>query len=338
MHSRSFSRRGFTLIELLVVIAIIAILIALLLPAVQQAREAARRTQCKNHLKQIGLALHNYHDAMLVFPFGGTVGGDIVALDNTGNNGFGWRVFILPYVDQAPLYNQLAAPNNQGSACYGCPTMAAWRALPAHQIGIPVYLCPSETAERITSNGPTWEYSAQTASLASYWGSSGAAATYPTIATGCGRCTDGTSPSVNCKCTDITTDWASGWHHASAVKGGGSGMFSLRATATSMRSVTDGSSNTIFVGEAKRGRDASGNQTSTVFQWMDPWSMISTVNGINSPGYNTAYYNHCFGSYHVGGAHFLMVDGTVRFISENVSLFTLTYLGTKAGNETVGEF
>jgi prepilin-type N-terminal cleavage/methylation domain-containing protein len=106
-------RSGFTLIELLVVIAIIAILIALLLPAVQQAREAARRRQCKNNLKQIGLALHNYHDSLLVFPFGGSVGADIVNLSTTGNNGFGWRVFILPYIDQAPLYNQLAAQRDR---------------------------------------------------------------------------------------------------------------------------------------------------------------------------------------------------------------------------------
>ncbi len=334
MNPRIARRPGFTLIELLVVIAIIAILIALLLPAVQQAREAARRTQCKNNLKQLGLALHNYHDVYQMFPFGGSVGGDIVALDNTGNNGFGWRVFILPYIDQAPLYNRLSlySPTSAGSS------NATWKAYPEHLLGIPGYICPSEPQERVTSGAPGWTYSPDTASLSSYWGSSGAAATYPTAGNGCGLCTDGTSPSVNCKCTDITTDWASGWHHASAVKGGGSGMFSLRATSVGMRSVTDGTSNTLFVGEAKRGKDASGNQYATVFQWMDPWSMISTVNGINAPGYNNAYHRHAFSSYHVGGAHFLLVDGTVRFLSENMSLWTLTYLGTKAGNETVGEF
>src|SRR6478609_4093851 len=99
--------RGFTLIELLVVIAIIAILIALLLPAVQQAREAARRTQCKNNLKQIGLALHNYHDTFLCLPHrqGGTNGPDPTQnnRDETGGT-----VFLLPYIDQAPLYNQIA--------------------------------------------------------------------------------------------------------------------------------------------------------------------------------------------------------------------------------------
>ena len=110
------SRRGFTLIELLVVIAIIAILIALLLPAVQQAREAARRTQCRNNLKQIGLALYNYHEAHSVFPPGYITGGCASAFDLdtiAGNNticisqrlGLHWPLHILPYVDQAPLYN-----------------------------------------------------------------------------------------------------------------------------------------------------------------------------------------------------------------------------------------
>ena len=93
--------RGFTLIELLVVIAIIAILIALLLPAVQQAREAARRTQCRNNLKQIGLALHNYHDTFRLFPPG------VIRDGQNNSEAWGWTVFILPFLEQANLYNQL---------------------------------------------------------------------------------------------------------------------------------------------------------------------------------------------------------------------------------------
>ncbi|MEK6257275.1 MAG: DUF1559 domain-containing protein [Planctomycetota bacterium] len=99
------SSRGFTLIELLVVIAIIAVLIALLLPAVQQAREAARRTQCKNHLKQFGLAQHNYHDTFKCFPPAAIAGG--VGANQDVARGWSWTEMLLPYVDQASLYNQI---------------------------------------------------------------------------------------------------------------------------------------------------------------------------------------------------------------------------------------
>src|SRR5262245_60462030 len=96
-------RRGFTLIELLVVIAVIAILVSLLLPAVQQAREAARRTQCRNNLKQIGLALHNYHTACNMFPPGYVAGAPYPAT----TNGWSWCAQILPHLDQTPLYEKI---------------------------------------------------------------------------------------------------------------------------------------------------------------------------------------------------------------------------------------
>src|SRR6201996_1630152 len=100
--SRLRRSKGFTLIELLVVIAIIAVLIALLLPAVEQAREAARRTQCKNNLKQMGLALHNYHDTNNTFPPGW------IGQSTAAYSGFGWNTMLLPSIDQGPLYNSLA--------------------------------------------------------------------------------------------------------------------------------------------------------------------------------------------------------------------------------------
>src|SRR5215813_2046814 len=108
-------RSGFTLIELLVVIAIIAVLIGLLLPAVQQAREAARRSQCKNNLKQMGLAMHNYHDVYQCFPPGylgypAGNGGSCATINNTTQRGqgWGWGAFLLPYLDQGNLYNLLS--------------------------------------------------------------------------------------------------------------------------------------------------------------------------------------------------------------------------------------
>src|SRR5688500_807799 len=128
--TRTLKKHGFTLIELLVVIAIIAVLIALLLPAVQQAREAARRTQCRNHMKQIGLALHNYHDSHQRFPTGVTeINGQV-----------SWHAYILPFIDQAPLYQQF---NWNGTAIYIMSPNG-----PHCLQRIPVYLCPSSDANR----------------------------------------------------------------------------------------------------------------------------------------------------------------------------------------------
>ncbi len=138
-------RPGFTLIELLVVIAIIAVLIALLLPAVQQAREAARRSQCKNNLKQIGLALHNYHDAFKVYP-PGYIDNDPSA-NVLNQNLLGWQTFILPHIDQAPLYNLIS----QSGACTSSwPTVAAMTTasgpipVPYAKTILQSYLCPSD--------------------------------------------------------------------------------------------------------------------------------------------------------------------------------------------------
>lgn len=123
-------RRGFTLIELLVVIAIIAILVALLLPAVQNAREAARRTQCRNNLKQIGVALHNYHTSHNVFPPGYISGATYPAT----TNGWSWCTMLLPSLDQAPLYNTI---NLQLPVEHAANLAAAAASLP-------VFLCPSD--------------------------------------------------------------------------------------------------------------------------------------------------------------------------------------------------
>lgn len=144
MKTRVSRPRAFTLIELLVVIAIIAILIALLLPAVQQAREAARRTQCRNNLKQWGLALHNYHDNFKVFPY-----------RQGGNNSGNWddnlfevisgQVLMLPYIDQAPLYNNIMslASTTQGAR--------PWDNRPEFRSDLPGFICPSDV---LATNNP----------------------------------------------------------------------------------------------------------------------------------------------------------------------------------------
>ena len=172
---RRFRSSGFTLIELLVVIAIIGVLVALLLPAVQQAREAARRVQCRNGLKQLGLALHNYHDAFNCFPYGrgGTGHPDGLTSDPLTNNytrasGF---ILLLPYLDQGPLWNTITSTQTYGSITFqpggprpiGATTTSPAFEYPPFMATIPALICPSSDA--ITTN----KYGGQT-NFAFCWG------------------------------------------------------------------------------------------------------------------------------------------------------------------------
>jgi len=134
LPGRSRRSRGFTLIELLVVIAIIAVLVALLLPAVQQAREAARRSQCKNNLKQFGLAWHNYHDTYNIFPMGGALN----AAGSWDAPGVSWEARALPYIDQAPIYNQINFSLNRADQ----QVLADGMQLRQHNL--PIFQCPTE--------------------------------------------------------------------------------------------------------------------------------------------------------------------------------------------------
>src|SRR5690349_12758105 len=147
-------KSGFTLIELLVVIAIIAVLIALLLPAVQQAREAARRSQCKNNLKQLGLALHNYHELANMFPPGEINNGETSCQTWMVGNGLTWRVMLLPQLDYGPMYNNI---NFSDWAHGGCPgkvftTPNSW--LQVQGSALTVLLCPSDNRPVFRSNPP----------------------------------------------------------------------------------------------------------------------------------------------------------------------------------------
>jgi len=154
-------RRAFTLIELLVVIAIIAVLIALLLPAVQQAREAARRAQCKNNLKQLGIALHNYHDVHSVFPpyvtydQGKDCPGGPDGWTNTG--GYSWRVMLLPFIDQAAAFNQIDFVNHHAQGtCPGSPN--SWGKI--NNTIISGFICPTDSTKETNGSSTGANYSA----------------------------------------------------------------------------------------------------------------------------------------------------------------------------------
>jgi prepilin-type N-terminal cleavage/methylation domain-containing protein len=322
MPSRSSagSRSGFTLIELLVVIAIIAILIALLLPAVQQAREAARRTQCKNHLKQLGLAMHNYHDSMLVFPFGSISKiANSAPAPGTSNTRQNWFHMILPYVDQAPLYNSFE-PQWQANvfpgSWTGCTTV------------IGMFMCPSDPQNpKTTQQGFHGNYLPCHGS-----GNSGPASTTVTAT---------------------------------------NGLF-YPLSRTSMKSITDGTSNTIMFSEIKLAKDVPGAVVGGTFP-----DVVCSTGGHDLRGryYNTHHGNATFStirppntpvgdvlqyaqgtaatpvrscstgnneiharSWHTGGVHCCMADGAVKFVSDNIDTAVFQGAGTVSGGESLGDF
>jgi prepilin-type N-terminal cleavage/methylation domain-containing protein len=301
------SRRGFTLIELLVVIAIIAILIALLLPAVQQAREAARRATCKNALKQHGLALHNYHDTFNAFPPGW------IAVDpatrrpsvHEGVNGAGWGTMILPMLDQGPLYNIYNA--NVGLED---PLNKTFR-----ETQLPVFKCPSDPQPLLFDIGEEADPSNIICKLAiaNYVG------VFGTIALDECENSPGTAPvlaSGQCRGDGVL-------YHNSRVR---------------IADITDGTSNTLIVGE---------RLTNPQEGWYSTWSgrvaeaeeaCQRILGSLDHPPNDTHQHFDDYSSHHVGGAHFVLGDGHVRFVSENIDRTVYQSLGTTSGGERVGDF
>lgn len=324
MIDRPVRQRGFTLIELLVVIAIIAVLIALLLPAVQQAREAARRSQCKNNLKQLGVALHNYHDTHNILPVDG----------NAVGFGAGTKasplVGLLPFMDQGPMFNGInfsSATANWQAALQDANPMPYWQTV------VPAYTCPSDTSARISgANGVNgW-------ANASYGCNIGAQNL-------CGQSCQPYAP-------------GGGWPNGFFGTGNAcfsdsmdpsqlSGVFSRYAWAARLRDVTDGLSNTIFMGEVRpecsdHARHGWANVNSLWFATTAPLNYPTCPGDPNfGTGCNAdANWNTSqgFKSRHVGGAHLLLGDGAVRFVTQNVNYATYQRLGDRRDNQTVGDF
>lgn len=314
-------RTGFTLVELLVVIAIIGILVGLLLPAVQAAREAARRMQCSNNMKQIGLALHTYHDAYNKFPYG-TRGGASWA--QTGiKDGTNWRVSILPYMEQTALYNNL-----DFAASFGAGTTAevAFMGLTGNgnkelsNFVFPGYRCPSSSLELFpqnfvsnTSTGATSSFNNQGNAMGiHYVGIQGAAPAFSWTQTGYRDCGQGWS------CDQ--------------------GIMKVNET-TSMGSITDGTSNTIIIAEQSgkvRNTDltsnyyggwsgARNNLTISSATCTDHWQTGTTCvrqppnSQIDDAGNRLPYRNNTIvNSFHTGGIVVARADGSTHFISNSI--------------------
>ncbi len=318
---------GFTLIELLVVIAIIAILIALLLPAVQQAREAARRTQCKNFLKQYGLALHNYHDTHSIFPPGGNSTG-------ASSNKLSWQAYILPYMDQAPLYGKLdlAGTLNQYPYQYVIPGTSQFLAAQT----VPYAKCPSDPypAALVDPLYPSYGPYAVTNYAASR---------------GTHRYTSfGTCLQFDTELRGLIAAGADPYGSCTSASNCSSGMGNQLYGAR-IRDITDGTSNAIAVGEILpecsyfngSGFDMWTTSRNSTALFTNMPINFDTCPPFSSGSCDTVTFNFTsmgMKSKHVGGAHALLWDGAVRFLSQNMNLLTLQQFGDRSDGNVVGEF
>ncbi|MFG0262072.1 MAG: DUF1559 domain-containing protein [Novipirellula sp. JB048] len=328
--ARSISaKRGFTLVELLVVIAIIGVLVGLLLPAVQAAREAARRMQCSNNLKQMGLALHNYHDTFRAFPPGSRSHPTIVPRNNHGTN---WRTSILAFLEQSSLYEKL---NFETGSFSGSSFSGGNEVLSG--LVVPVYKCPSSPtdpfeADRGTSN-------TRDGMMHEYVGIAGA---YP----------DPGGRSNVCK---------------SSLRGMvcRSGLLLANETRR-FRDATDGTSNVILIAEQSGlvqntpiRANYGGGWAGTSADPGHPVYNVRTVPSghnfyhtglsvirwaINSPTYVSGSSSHSYmtntilNSMHPGGIQVMLGDGSVRFLTESIEMETLRRLASADDGEVLGEF
>jgi prepilin-type N-terminal cleavage/methylation domain-containing protein/prepilin-type processing-associated H-X9-DG protein len=324
-------RRAFTLVELLVVIAIIGILIALLLPAVQAAREAARRIQCASNFKQVGVALHNYHTAHRTFPIGMIMWHPSHSPASCGPPiqppkyyaGFGWAAYILPYLEEEAVYDMFDfVQDNPVPEGPGYNYFEPGGNREAGQMRVDTFLCPSDPQGGELVSCCSWDNPNTMEDL---------------------RQTNmaGVADSMDYSCDGI---WPYQYNvtNRHPAPGGGylntAGIFGERQPSR-IDDICDGLSSTLMVAEVTGG----GSGTHLAHFWI-AWDFIATGDGINGPhsipgggDYTSLYTRSLCGpsSYHPGGCHFAMADGSVHFILAEISYDVLAALATRDGEEVV---
>jgi prepilin-type N-terminal cleavage/methylation domain-containing protein/prepilin-type processing-associated H-X9-DG protein len=314
MRTRPDPSRGFTLVELLVVIAIIGVLVALLLPAVQAAREAARRMSCSSNLRQLALAMHSYHDTHLTLPYTTGAWAPDGRVNAVGMRGWSWNSFILPYIEQQGLYSQIDfndyVPAGRNRNLIASP--------------IPISTCPSDgKVKRVRPVGMQGQpFYVETVGSSSYVTSGG---------------------------PFNTGDPAPRGNPPSAFQEAARGLFYYEAFSIRFAQVTDGLSNTIMLGEVSF-RDASTPQQANGRDWNANWygswhPANATPHGANILSFQRTGeramnvprnagdqpQRQGFHSVHPGGAQFAFADGAVRLISENTEHTATTYAAMNNG-------
>ena len=332
-------RAGFTLVELLVVIAIIGILIALLLPAVQAAREAARRAQCSNNLKQIGLALHNYHDANKTFPFAWMVYAPGFPTLGMDTNAQVWGTRILPYIEQQPLYDLYDSRYPAFDQFAAIPEVA--QNLEVIQTPLNAFVCPSAPGG---AEGRI--YDADASDYGVTW-----------------RC----APSDYSAITGVTgafedvayAGWSGSGSRSGVLQYNGPNLSTgvLEMGSSRIANITDGTSNTAIIGERvggntiyMKGGQVNSDATALVGAangggWGDilngeMWYAGTLHDGSNVPDQDgpcaincSNFRNGGFYSFHPGGVQMCMADGAVKFVSETSDPFIVAAISTRARGE-----
>jgi len=360
------SRSGFTLIELLVVIAIIAVLIALLLPAVQAAREAARRSQCVNNLKQLGLALANYTDTYGSYPPGGITDAVGHSPWAAGANGLTWRALILPQIEGNTAYNAVNLVVNVNDGNASAATMFT-----VYSLTFNSFLCPSDGNNgagklpngQVTSAGdPKGQFCNQvinpaTGTVTTWCPVSNYAGSFGDNYCGGPLCPPGLPwetpiPPANPPVGQPRIGW-NGYWGTNLPNGSLRGFFDYRGTQPppTIASVTDGTSNSIIVGEVLPVRAADSNfwfqngglaGTTVPLGWnsntVDPASANCNQNWQASSAPNGCRFSAAakgFVSLHPGGANFAFADGSVHFLKATINMATYCALGSKNGGEVI---